>query len=450
MTLDLKSKYVNSSGRSKEAVKNIIISTIARGVSMICSLLLVPITINYVNPTRYGIWLTLSSIISWILLFDFGLGNGLRNRFAEAKAKGDMELVRQYVSTTYYTLGAIMLVLFIVVAIANLFIDWPMVLNVDTFYAKELKWVFGIVTFFFCISLVVNLITTILTADQKPGLSSVLLATGQFFSLVVVYVLTLTTDGSLFNLALYYSGIPMLVTFVVSVYTFRFTRYKSCAPQFGSFRRELVRSITGLGVKFFVICLSMLFIFQIMNIILSRELGPEAVTEYNIVFKYFNILTTFVIIIVTPFWSAFTDAYQKKDYQWMISSRKKLEIIWFLSTIASIVMVVFSNPFYDIWVGDDVHIHLSTTISIAIYVSLFNLGQIYMYMINGVGTVMIQLVIFFVFALIAWPLMVLSCRWLGLPGIVIVPSLVVLMQAIFGKIQIGKIVKDQVTGLWGR
>ena len=134
----------------------------------------------------------------------------------------------------------------------------------------------------------------------------------------------------------------------------------------------------------------------------------------------------------------------------MISSRKKLEIIWFLSTIASIVMVVFSNPFYDIWVGDDVHIHLSTTISIAIYVSLFNLGQIYMYMINGVGTVMIQLVIFFVFALIAWPLMVLSCRWLGLPGIVIVPSLVVLMQAIFGKIQIGKIVKDQVTGLWGR
>ena len=147
MTLDLKSKYVNSSGRSKEAVKNIIISTIARGVSMICSLLLVPITINYVNPTRYGIWLTLSSIISWILLFDFGLGNGLRNRFAEAKAKGDMELVRQYVSTTYYTLGAIMLVLFIVVAIANLFIDWPMVLNVDTFYAKELKWVFGIVTF---------------------------------------------------------------------------------------------------------------------------------------------------------------------------------------------------------------------------------------------------------------------------------------------------------------
>ena len=119
MTLDLKSKYVNSSGRSKEAVKNIIISTIARGVSMICSLLLVPITINYVNPTRYGIWLTLSSIISWILLFDFGLGNGLRNRFAEAKAKGDMELVRQYVSTTYYTLGAIMLVLFIVVAIAN-------------------------------------------------------------------------------------------------------------------------------------------------------------------------------------------------------------------------------------------------------------------------------------------------------------------------------------------
>lgn len=448
MNLHLGEIYANSSSRSKEAARNIVISFVARGVSMICSLLIVPVTINYVNPTRYGIWLTLSSIIGWILLFDFGLGNGLRNKFAEARAKGDTELARQYVSTTYFTLGAIMLALFAIVFIANLFVNWSSVLNVDVSYDEELKQVFVMVALFFCTSLVVNLFSTILTADQKPGLSALLGAAGQFFSLFVIYLLTLTTKGSLFNLALYYSGAPMLVMLIASIYGFCHTRYKVYAPSLGMYKKDIVRSITGMGIQFFIICISMIFIFQVMNIIISRELGPDAVTEYNVAFKYFNILTTLVLIIVTPFWSAFTDAFHKKDYQWMIGSVKKLERVWLLSTLAALVMIVLAEAFYDIWIGDNVYVHLSTSISIAAYVSLFNLGQIYMYMINGIGTVRIQLLIFFGFALIAWPLMVLSCRWFGLPGIVIIPSVVVVLQAICGKIQIGKIVSGTAIGLW--
>lgn len=450
MRVRLRDIYANSSGRSKEAARNIMISFIAKGVSMVCSLLLVPITIHYVNPTRYGIWLTLSSIIGWILLFDFGLGNGLRNRFAEAKAIGNMELAQQYVSTTYFTLGGIMMVLFLAMGFANQFINWTSFLNVDASYADELRQVFGIVSFFFCINLVVNLFSSILTADQKPGLTSILGAAGQFFSLVVVYILTQTSEGSLFNLALYYSGIPMLVVFLASIYAFRFTRYRAFAPQLQSFRRQLVRSVMGLGIKFFVICLSMIFIFQVMNVIISRELGPDAVTEYNIAFKYFNILTILILIIVTPFWSAFTDAYQKKDYQWMTSSMKKLETVWLLSILAVLVMVVLANPFYDIWIGENIHIQMVTTVSIAIFVSLFNLSQIYMFMINGIGTVMLQLLIYLAFALVAWPLMALCCRWLGLPGIVVIPSIVALLEAVCGRIQIWRIIYKRAAGLWVR
>ncbi len=450
MKIHIKELYANSSSRSKDAVKNIAISFLARGLSMVSSLLLVPVTINYVNPTQYGIWLTLYSIIGWILLFDFGLGNGLRNKFAEAKAQGDMELASQYVSTTYFTLGVIMAVLFMLISIANIFIDWTLVLKVDTSYADELRRVFSVVTLFFCISLVVNLFSSLLTADQKPGLSAMLGAAGQFFSLVVVYILTLTTKGSLYNLALYYSGIQPLVVLLVSMIAFRYSRYTIFSPRLSSFRKKLVKSVMGLGMHFFIICICMIFIFQVMNIIISRELGPDAVTEYNIAFKYFNILTTLILLIITPFWSAFTDAYHKRDYKWMTNSVKKLEIVWLFSILAALVMVVFANIFYDIWVGDNVKVHLSTTISIAIYITLFNLGQVYMYMINGVGTIMIQLIIYLIFALIAWPLMVLSCRWLGLPGIVIIPSIVVVLQAVCGKIQVGRIMSDRASGLWGK
>ena len=74
--------------RSIKAKKNIAASFVIKGLSIAISLVMVPMTIHYINPTQYGIWITLSSIIGWFSFFDIGFGNGLRNRFAESIAMG--------------------------------------------------------------------------------------------------------------------------------------------------------------------------------------------------------------------------------------------------------------------------------------------------------------------------------------------------------------------------
>ena len=94
--------------RSTTVKKNIIVSFLLKGISILISLQVVPLTINYINPTQYGIWLTLSSIIAWLAYFDFGFANGFRNRFSEARSRGETLLAREYVSTTY----AVLLILF--------------------------------------------------------------------------------------------------------------------------------------------------------------------------------------------------------------------------------------------------------------------------------------------------------------------------------------------------
>ena len=115
--------------RSLEAKKNILASFVIKGFSISISLLMVPLTINYVNPTQYGIWLTLSSIVAWFSFFDVGFGNGLRNRFAEAKALGNLEKARTYVSTTYAVLTMIFSGVWLIFVAGNQFIDWSKVLN---------------------------------------------------------------------------------------------------------------------------------------------------------------------------------------------------------------------------------------------------------------------------------------------------------------------------------
>lgn len=445
---NIKNKFSSSSERSKEAVKGVLLSVLAKMISVLSSLLIVPLTIDYVNPTQYGIWLTLSSIIGWVTFFDLGLGNGFRNRFAEAKAKGDIELAKRYLSTTYFAVFTIVFVVFLIILVGNKLVNWSSILNVDNCYADELSKIFVILAAFFCMNMVANLVCSMLTADQKAGVASMIQGGGQFLSLISICILTRISEGSLTNLALYFAGMPCLFTIVVSVIIYSSKKYRNISPHFSYVKISLIRNIMGLGVKFFVIYLCIILLFQIMNIVISRELGPESVTEYNIAYKYFLVLNMVLNIIVLPFWSAFTDAYQKSDYGWMKSVTSKLEMIGLASIPAAIIMVLLSDFIYQIWIGNDVTIRYSLSIMMAVYMVLNCIATIYMTLINGIGTIRLQLVLYVITAVFSWPLLAISCRSFGLTGVLFFPTIVFFLQAFVGKIQLTKILNKTAKGIW--
>lgn len=82
-----------------------------------------------------------------------------------------------------------------------------------------------------------------------------------------------------------------------------------------------------------------------MNIIISRLEGPNVVTQYNIAYKYFNVLFMVFIIVLTPFWSAFTDAFYNRDYCWMKTAMHKLERLWLLCIPVTVLMILIADFF---------------------------------------------------------------------------------------------------------
>ena len=121
---DLLKNSSGESSRSEKVKKNIFLSFILQFISIGTNFLLVPLTLHYLDTERYGIWLTLSSIVSWISFLDIGLGNGLRNKFAEAVAKKELHLARMYVSSTYALLSVIISAMFILFLFAQMFLPW--------------------------------------------------------------------------------------------------------------------------------------------------------------------------------------------------------------------------------------------------------------------------------------------------------------------------------------
>ena len=288
-------KFARSSKRSQNAIKNILLTMVMKMVHVVTNFLIVPLTISYVNPSRYGIWLTLSSVVGWVHFFNLGLTNGFRNKFAEAKAKGDMLLARQYVSTTYISIGTIVLTLLFILHIANLFVDWPSILHVDSTYKDELTKIFALLVTFITLNMVFNTASTLLVADQKPGLSSMIGAIGTICSLTSIFILTKVSTGSLINLATYYSGIPCLVLFISNIVLFQTKTYRNLSPRFKYFRFSLVKDILTLGLKFFAVYLCLILIFQLINVAISREAGTLDVARYNISHKYFSLISCFYI-----------------------------------------------------------------------------------------------------------------------------------------------------------
>ncbi|WP_455672665.1 lipopolysaccharide biosynthesis protein [Phocaeicola sp.] len=436
--------------RTLSAKKNILASFLLKLINISTTLFIVPLTINYVNPTRYGIWLTLSSIITWMSYFDLGFVHGFRNKFAEAKAKENWALAQSYVSTTYGVLILIFSCVLLLALLINYFINWSNILNIDQAYNKELQLVFAILAMIFCINTVATVATTMLTADQKPALASLIQTCGQVLGLLAIFILTHTTNGSILYLAFAFSGVPCLLLIIATFFIFKQPAYHKFAPKIKNMHLGLTKDILGLGGQFFIIMLCSFCIFQFVNIILARVEGPEAVTQYNIAYKYFNVMHMVAVIILTPFWSAFTDAYAKKDFIWMQKVQRKLEFLWLLMIPLLILMLLFSPSFYKFWIGNQVDIPFSLSLCMALYVLFQTSGGLYMYLINGIGKVRLQLIVYLLFAIVAVPTMYVLCTKWGINGVLIVPCIVFFVQSIIGRIQVRKIIFNKANKIWNK
>lgn len=450
MHFNIKSYFTQGNSRSLAIKKNILGSFALKCISIIVSLQVVPLTINYINPSQYGIWLALSSIIAWLGYFDLGFAHGFRNRFAEARAKNDLQSAKDYVSTTYAVLTLLFTIVLFIALIINRFLNWCSILNITDCSNDELQVVFGLLACFFCINIVGSVFTTMLTADQKPALASLIQTSGQVLAFICIYVLTKTVPGNLTVLAFAFSGLPCIFLIIVSVIVFRFKKYKTVAPSIKCIHLNLTKNILGLGGQFFVIMISTLVIFQFLNIIISRIEGPIAVTQYNVTFKYYNVLHMLSIIILTPFWSAFTDAYIKNDYNWMKRMVGKLERLWLLSVPLLIIMILLSNVFFDFWLKKAVCIPFSLSLSVSLYVLFQTGGAVYMYLINGTSKVRLQMVVYVIFAFISIPLIYYFTERYGTEGALIVPTFIYLIQMIIGRVQIYKLINGSANGIFNK
>lgn len=447
----IRKKFIGTDSRSKKMYKNTVAMIGIRGVSMILTLISAPIMLHHVDRADYGVLLTLTSIVGWVGYMDVGLGNGLRNKLPEFLAKGDFHSAKKIVSSCYVTLAIYVALIIVIFLIVSPFIDWLGVLNSPTSDAGEIRGLTNVVFIAFCIQFLFGLINSILFAYQMPAFQSLFTFVGQFVALIALVIQVYVFDvTSVLQIGAVNSIIPPLVLFLGSIGLFR-TKLKDIAPSFKLFEFKSVGSILSLGLKFFVLQMITIVLFQANSIIITRVVSPEAVVEYNLAFKYVSLLTMIFTIVITPVWSATTDAYVRKDFEWINKTLSFSRKVCIASVFIGVLMVLASKFVYGMWLGrGSIDISYSTTGLIFLYISFEMLYKVYGTIINGTGKVFAQMILTGIIAIIYIPLAIFLANLCGLSGVLIANVIVFALNYAWSKLQCNKLISQTATGIWNK
>ncbi|MBI5006902.1 MAG: oligosaccharide flippase family protein [Nitrosomonadales bacterium] len=434
-----------SRNRTSNYLRQISGAVAYKAVAVVASFITIPLMIGYIGQEQFGVWSTLLAVMSWIVFFDLGVGNGLRNSVAETLAKGQQPEAARYIASGYSLVGLMALSLWVLVFLGSWLINWQLVFNTQAIPEATLRLTVQIAVSFIVFNFWVGLIGALLGAVQRTSL----IALGQLISnvlaLALVVALTQTTDASISYLATAYGCSLVTANVLLSIWFYR--QYPELRPT-PCLDKQHIQPLLAVGMQFFVIQIAVLVIFTTDKMLITQLFGPMYVTQYEVVFKLFSLITFAHTMITAPLWSAYTDAYHRGDNAWIGNMLRKQIMVFGGVAIAVLAMVFLARPVIGLWIGPELEVSFPLVLALGLLVMISTWNNIFAMFVNGIGKIRVQLYTAVIAMAINIPLALLFTKYLGmgLSGIVLATCASLLLAAVALPVQVRHIMRQDAGG----
>lgn len=406
-----------STARHRRAVVTGITSGIARAVRIGVLLITVPVTLHYLGNERFGLWMTISSILAMAGFADFGIGNGVLNTVSTAFGKDDWDGIRRAISSGFAVLtliGALLLALFLSI---YSFIDWGNLFRANTIAARAEA---GPAMLVFAICFALNIPLDVVQRAQLGLQQGFLTNLWQILSSIMILVGILAVIHfrfSLVALVIAFAGAPVLSTAMNVGYFFGVSRRDLC-PRWHLVSQKTIAHIAKLGGLFFVLQLSFAVSFSADNFIIARILGVASVTLFSIPQRMFSMITIVVSMLMMPLWPAYGEAISRGDMLWVRQTLSRTLLSVFVATTAvSMALLVFSHRIISLWVGPSIHPSFLLMLGLAVWTVLSNSCSTASMFLNGANVVKFQVITATIFAIACLVIKIILTRQYGIAGI---------------------------------
>lgn len=366
------------------------IGIVSKMGAVAATLAAMPLMLKLLGGQQLGAWLVLLSVFQWITMFDLGIASGARNEIARAIAVRDELRVREAITTGWFYVTAISLVLFMIGAGILALTPLSNWLGRRIFNGVDVTITLWLILGGACITFALNFVQSVYAAMEKASafsLFSFIVNAG--FLLLLVLAHFLSVDSMEFVAIMYIVAMLFGNAWLILQFRRSFTQY---LPDRHSLNHALRGVIIKFGIRLFIVQLAALVIFTTSRLLTSAWLGPESVVVYDAGLKVFSIVTMVHTLLLSTIWSSFTQAFERGELAWIRQTLWYLVLLMLPLTAACAVLAVWSPSIVRHWLGNIQVESISFYAVLAITTILSCWSNIYAYLLNGVGETRVQII----------------------------------------------------------
>lgn len=393
---------IQASNIDSKLGRSISISFLIRFFSVVISFFFIPLAVNALDKREFGVWLVIFSFVSWLSLFESSVINHLRNELIKNSFKnGTDEAKNAFINAIIILSSANVFILFLMILL-NLTGSSDYILNLVNIKYKGVDKVVFLTVIGYSLQMIFKVFNGILLADHKSHILGFITLVSSLFSFVLIYLLTFWGKQSLLTFSTIQSFAPILV-YAILLKLYIFKKYKYIIFNHVKFTVDLISSFRG-STNFLILQITSTLMFTSGSLIVAHYFSAESVTTYSIAAKYYSIIPTIYGVLITPYWSAFTEAYTSSNKEWIIKTMNRLNTYSLCASIIVIALFFLQEILLKIWIGSNAEIPSQLSVAFLIYTISYTFLSNYNYFTNAIGKFKLTIALSIFGAILFFPL----------------------------------------------
>lgn len=337
---------MNISFDVKKFLGNSSLSILLKMINSLAAFAAVPLLLEILGLNNYGYWVTMTSMITWLVLMDLGIGFGLKNKVAQNDTDSNKQIaINYYIGTThlFFLISVVLLILLPVVI--NL-------LGVNEKFRTIILYTYFIFILFFPMTTASHVLAGLRKVSFLTFLNAI---PGLSWFVLLVLIKLFEINVSILTLSVVW--VSTIVIGNILIFYFANKEIGLKITQFFSFRNiKFSFDLIKVSVKFFTLQICSLFMFNLGNFLTLHYLGSDAVATYDTVNKIFLFAMSLFNMVIAVAWPEITKSINIGN----INSAKNLfRYSFYLAVLFSFSTFVIS-PFLpyiiEIWTRDKISV----------------------------------------------------------------------------------------------
>lgn len=370
--------------RGARALRTALVSFAGRGLSIVGTLVTIPLVLNHLGPERYGLWMTLSVIFIYLKLADGGVTIGLVALVSRADGAGDLGRIRALFSSAFAVTVVVGAAL-VGVAVLMPLVDWRWLLHLSD---SKLQVEAAAATAVIILSIAFGYPAGV-ARQGRLGLQQGAAANAWDLAGTVItfggQIAVIHLKFDLVALAFVTAFTPVMVNAVSSAIFFA-GKGRNLRPTFELASWPLARTLFVAGSVFMALTLVQALSLQIDTVLIARVLGVAHVAEYSVVQKLFSQPQLVITMLLTAQFPAYNEALTRGDHDWIVRHFKSTAL--FAATAAIMLcglLAAIIEPLLKLWIGDGFKPPFRLVASMAVYGTVAAVANVFTYFFFALG-----------------------------------------------------------------